>query len=78
MRYIIGFLLVGCTMLTPKFGEEIWLHDQIPAEVCVGKITEYGIYRKLKTGKVQYLSYCSPEITKYLSSHVDDIDLEEK
>jgi hypothetical protein len=47
----------------------VWLQDGIPEEICarVPEVTKYGIYRKLNSGKEEYIPYCAPEIKSYIN-----------
>jgi hypothetical protein len=40
-----------------------------PTELCarIPELNDYGFYRKLNDGKLEFISICSPEITHWLS-----------
>lgn len=58
---------------------ELWEQSGIPVELCdkMPELNQYGIYRKLDSGKVEFLSYCKtvqdengkmiPAVQNYLS-----------
>lgn len=77
MRFLF-LLLTGCSTLAPKFSGSIWLHKPIPSEFCTKELFEYGIYRRLNDGNYEWVAYCSPGISDYLSSYKDDVELVEK
>jgi len=74
----LSFLLAACTTLTPRFKGSVFLHDQIPQELCTEELWELGVYRRLSNGDVELLSYCSKEIKNYLAVHGHEIELVEE
>ena len=73
------FLLSACgTTLAPRFKGSVFLHDQIPQELCTEELWELGIYRRLSNGDVELLSYCSKEVKNYLAVHGHEIELVEE
>lgn len=71
------FFLTCCTTLTPKFKGAVFLHDQIPEELCSDRLKEFGLYRRLSNGDYEVLSYCSKEIKNYLAIHGHEFELVE-
>lgn len=58
--------LMGC----PKRAEiraEMWLNSGLPEDICerAPELKQFGMYRKLNTGKYEFLAYCRPESAKY-------------
>lgn len=39
---------------------EIWLNSGLPPDICAQNpdLSKFGIYRKLDTGKIEFISYC--------------------
>lgn len=75
--FFIILLCTGCITLTPKFKGDVWLHDSIPPELCMRypDIQDFGIYRKLNDGSMEFIPYCDDEIKNYLSSHAKDVEI---
>jgi len=43
------------------------------AELCkeLPELNQYGFYRKLNNGKLEFITFCKPEARKYISIHGD-------
>lgn len=41
---------------------EVWLESGIPAENCTPEVAKSGVYRKLNSGKYEFISYCDKAI----------------
>lgn len=52
----------------------IWLNNApIPASLCKDGVEKRGFYRRLDSGKIEFVSFCSPEAKHWLSIHKDDL-----
>jgi hypothetical protein len=52
----------------------IWLNNApIPASLCKEGVEKRGFYRRLDSGKIEFVSFCSPEAKQWLSIHKDDL-----
>ena len=53
-------LLQGCPSRA-EIDAEIWLNSGITPDVCAKypELKQFGIYRKLDTGKYEFISYCT-------------------
>jgi len=54
----------------------IWMNTPLPSELCEEKpeLKQYGVYRKLNSGKYEFLSYCDPKIAEWLSIWKTDLE----
>lgn len=64
--------LSGCVSRA-EIKAEIWLQSGLPKDLCerYPDIAKSGLYRKLNSGKYEFLSYCKPQVKKYVSMHGD-------
>lgn len=56
-------LLSGCPS-RKEVDAELWLNTGLPADICqkypeLADAGKFGIYRKLDTGKYEFISYCT-------------------
>lgn len=53
-------LLQGCPKRT-DIEAEVWLNSGLPSDLCVSnpQLSKFGIYRKLDSGKYEFISYCT-------------------
>lgn len=53
-------LLQGC-ISRKEVVAEIWLQSGLPEDLCIREpeLQKYGIYRKLDSGKYEFISYCT-------------------
>lgn len=71
-------ILSGCvsrTEVQKRIDATVFLHDQIPVEICrdVPQLKKLGIYRKLNNGQEEFVSYCKPEIELYFGLYEKDV-----
>lgn len=60
-----------------KVNAAIWLNNSpIPAEVCAREPTlkDYGFYRRLDTGQLEFISFCDPKSAEWLSMFTEDFN----
>jgi acid phosphatase class B len=59
-----------------KIEAAIWLNNFPPKELCERnpELHQYGFYRKLNNGKLEFVSICKEEAKKYLTMYKDDLD----
>jgi hypothetical protein len=60
----------------------MWLTNApVPVDVCEREplLKDYGLFRKLNDGKLEFISICNPQIKHWLSIHeIDFKDLLDK
>ena len=98
MRYAalllcISFCIIGASScsrkkddLFKKVDADVWLHEQIPAELCTAEIATFGIYRNVlcnESARVaglcgpedktyeEFVTYCAKEIKVHVGMHKD-------
>ena len=59
-----------------KIEAAIWLNNFPPKELCSlnPELANYGFYRKLRSGKLEFVSICKDEASLYLTMYKDDLD----
>jgi hypothetical protein len=66
----------------PEINGRIWLNNTpIPEDICLREpsLKDYGFYRKLNDGKLEFVSFCSPEAFHWIAMHeLDFKDLLDK
>ena len=74
MKFLLAALcliLVGCNTITRKqVDAAIWLNNApIPADICEREpqLKQYGFYRKLDNGKIEFLSFCKPSAGQWVA-----------
>lgn len=79
MRFLliaVAFLtLTGCVS-KQKIKAAIWMNNGLSPELCAREpeLHNYGFYRKLSNGKIEFISYCNPEARKWVAMHRDDLN----
>jgi hypothetical protein len=69
----MSICVVGCATFTHS-PIPIYHLDQIPLTLCVDtKVQEFGITRTLNDGTEEYMSYCNPNIKRFLAVDGEDI-----
>jgi hypothetical protein len=85
MSYLYAAIMVLSLSACVTRGEvdaTIWMHNGLPEEMCVqasenqaqGIGWDYGFYRKLKDGKLEFISFCDPTSKQWLAMHKDDYE----
>lgn len=76
-----GIILCACFILgcvsKKEIKASIWLNNSpIPEEICLREpdLRNYGFYRRLDNGKIEFISWCNKEASHWLS--IFDKDLE--
>lgn len=82
---VYALLASGC-LTRQQILAEAWLHDKLPAEVCLQfpELRQVGVYRKLNDDECQkknlpvgceeFISYCQNEIELYISFQKDKLN----
>lgn len=54
----------------------IWLNNGLPQDLCdqEPELHDYGFYRKLNDGSLEFVSFCDPKSKEWLSMHSDDFN----
>lgn len=57
---LMGLLLTACPT-RKEVDAEIWQNSGLPVDLCAKTpdLAKYGIYRKLDSGKYEFISYCT-------------------
>jgi len=65
----------GC-ITRAEIKASLWLNNGIPEEVCSREpsLRDHGFYRRLNDGKLEFISFCSPDASRWISIY--DADLE--
>jgi hypothetical protein len=65
--------LTGC-LSRKEVQATAWLQTGLPPEICASNpdLKDYGIYRKLDSGKFEFVSICDKEITRWISIYDED------
>lgn len=52
-----------------------WLNNGLPAELCEKEplLKNYGFYRKLNTGKYEFIGFCSPDSAHWIAFFDQDL-----
>lgn len=61
----------------PEIMAAVWLNNTpIPPEICtsVPALQQYGFYRRLNDGKLEFISFCNPQAVNWLGVHQDDFN----
>jgi len=75
---IFALSFLGC--LAPKRSEinaSIWLNNApLPEELCQThkELNDYGFYRKLNDGNLEFISFCNKDAAQWLSMHQSDFE----
>lgn len=80
IRALMGLLLLisfqGC-LSRREIQAAIWLNNTpIPKEICeqVEDLKLYGFYRRLDSGKLEFMSFCNKEARNFIGMHKDDFE----
>ena len=69
--------LTSCkTPTRPEIEANLWLTNApIPQEICEREpaLKDYGLYRKLNSNELEFISFCEPEVRHWLSIHERDL-----
>ena len=79
LALLILCLMSGCrgTPTRKQINATVWLNNApLPKELCDLKpeLQKYGFYRKLDSGSLEFISFCNPLATKWLSIHESDFN----
>jgi hypothetical protein len=69
--------LVSCRVTRQEVEATLWLNNSpIPAEVCRKEpdLWKYGFYRRLDSGKFEFVSFCKLEARKWIAIYEDDMN----
>lgn len=71
---LLGFL-TGC-VTRPEIKAAFWMNNGLPADLCASelRLKDYGFYRKLNTGKLEFMPFCNPDVKHFVA--IIDSDLE--
>jgi hypothetical protein len=73
---LLGILCQGCVS-KKRIRAHIWLNNSpIPQEICDREPTlkDYGVYRRLTNGKLEFVSFCEGLASEFLSMHKSDFE----
>ncbi len=72
----LAISLTGC-LSRKEIQASIWLNNApIPVELCEEKpeLKQYGFYRRLNDGKLEFISFCDPSAHKWLAMYETDFN----
>lgn len=74
LAVLMALLVSGC-VTRGELKASLWLNNGMDPELCrtVPALSDYGFYRRLNDGRLEFISYCKPEAMKM--SAVTDEDL---
>lgn len=68
------FLVSGCRISRSEIEAAVWLNNApLPQDVCRGPAKDYGFYRRLNDGRLEFVSFCRPEAKNWIAIHKDDL-----
>jgi hypothetical protein len=61
----------ACSATRKQVLAEIWLNNGMSEELCqeMPQLRQYGFYRRLNSGRLEFLSFCNPEARKYVAMY---------
>lgn len=77
MKILITLLLLSSCITRKKISAYIWLNNSpVPQELCLREpaLNDYGLYRKLNDGRLEFVSFCDVKARQFLSMHKDDFE----
>lgn len=78
LSLIASLALTGCQNLSRKKIEAaVWATNApFPAELCAREpeVSQYGFFRRLNDGRLEFVSFCSPEASLYVTMYSDDFE----
>jgi hypothetical protein len=69
-------LFQGC-VTAKRVKAFLWLNNSaIPSDVCTREpsLYDYGFYRKLNNGKLEFVSFCDKQANEFLAIHKTDFN----
>jgi hypothetical protein len=73
---LLGTLSQGC-VTRKKINTYLWLNNApIPSEICEREpsLKDYGLFRKLRSGQIEFLGFCEEKTGEFFSMHKDDFE----
>lgn len=73
----IALLFLTSCITRGKIDAAIWLNNgPLPEEICLREpaLKDYGFYRRLNDGKLEFLSFCDPKAREWLAMHQEDFN----
>lgn len=73
---LVGLVVSGCISRS-EIQATVWLNNApIPPALCdqSPELKNYGFYRRLNTGKIEFVSFCSPLANRWISAFDDDFN----
>lgn len=53
----------------------MWLNNSpIPAAICQQGAKDYGFYRRIEGGKLEFVSFCSTKAKDWVAIHKEDLE----
>lgn len=73
--FVLSSLLSGC-MTRSEVKAHIWLNNGMDPELCAREpvLWNYGFYRKLNNGKLEFISFCDPRSRDWQAIHNRDLE----
>jgi hypothetical protein len=80
MRHIalavaVCVMLSGC-ITRGQVKASTWLNNGLPEDLCVSepRLRDYGFYRRLNDGRLEFMAFCNPQSVHWLSFFDQDLN----
>lgn len=76
LSLLTAFLVSGCVS-RKKIEAAVWATNApIPQEICLREpeVAQYGFYRRLNNGQLEFVSWCSEQAAYYVTMYSDDFE----
>lgn len=75
---LLMFFQTSCVTLSKterrKIEAAIWLNNSpLPESICLNE-SQYGFYRRLNSGKFEFVSFCKEEAKRFVAIHEKDLE----
>jgi hypothetical protein len=75
---LLIILLIGPGCITRgQINASVWLNNTpIPKDLCDREpsLKDYGFFRRLDSGQIEFVSFCSPQAVQWLAMFKDDFN----
>lgn len=75
LQVLAILLLAGCVTRS-EIKAALWLNNGMDAGLCAREpaLRNYGFYRRLNDGKLEFISYCNPVAREFFAIHKKDLE----
>lgn len=63
-------------MTRSEIRASLWLNNGLPKDLCEREaaLWDYGFYRRLDSGQLEFIPFCSSEVRRYFAIHEIDLN----